>query len=77
MRRFVDVGGGGLDEVEIHQAILVIVDGGHSSAHGFEVILFVGLGGVLLEGDAGGRADVGEVDGGIGLSGYGCCHRQE
>ena len=42
MRRLVDIGGGGLDEVEIHQAILVIVEPGDSSAHGFEIILFVG-----------------------------------
>ena len=59
MRRFVNIGGSRLDEIQIHQAILVVVDPGHACPHGFEIIFFVGLRGVLLESDLGLLADVG------------------
>ena len=40
----VNVGRSGLYEKEIHQAVLVVVDQTHAGSHGFEIILFLGLG---------------------------------
>ena len=63
MRRLVNIGGGGLHEEEIHQAVLVVVEPGHAGAHCLEIIFFVGLRGVLKEGDASLSANVGIADG--------------
>ena len=62
MRRLINIGGGGLDEEEIHQAILIVVDPAHAGSHGFEVILFFRLRGILLEGDVGALANIGVAD---------------
>src|SRR5579859_7706338 len=62
MRWFVDVGGCGLNEVQIHQAILVVIDPSDACAHGFKVVLFFSLGGILLKGNFGALADVGVAD---------------
>src|SRR5438552_610655 len=63
MGRFVNVGGGGLDKKEIHQTVLIVVEPGDASAHGFKIVLFVGGGGVLQKCYAGGLTDVGVTDG--------------
>ena len=52
MRRLVNVGGGRLDKVKIHQSVLIVVNPADTCAHGFEVILFVGLRGVLAKRDS-------------------------
>ncbi len=41
MRRFVDVGRGGLHEKQIHQAVLVVVDPADTGAHGFQIIFLL------------------------------------
>ena len=74
MRRLVDVGCGRLDEVQIHEAVLIVVDPSDTGSHGFEVILFVGLRGVLLESDLRAFADIGVADGNGPTSGvFGDC----
>src|SRR5260221_188858 len=60
----VKIGGAGLDEIEVHEAVLIVVESGDAGAHGFKIELFFGLGGVLEKGDAGLFANVGEADGG-------------
>ena len=66
--------GAGLDKVQIHQPILIVVDPPHAGAHGFQVVLLVGLRGVLHEGDSRGFANVGEANGNGGVCGFvGCC----
>ena len=62
MSRFVNVSGGGLDEVEVHQPILIVVDPPDTGAHGFEIVLLVGLRGVLKKVDSGGLANIGVAD---------------
>ena len=62
MRRLVNVGRRGLDEEEVHQPILVIVEPGHTGAHGFQIVFLVGGSGVLLELQTGGLGNVGKGD---------------
>ena len=62
MRRFVNVGRCRLNEVQIHQPVLVVVDPAHAGAHRFEVVLFVGLRGVLLKSNLRRFANVGVTD---------------
>src|SRR5581483_4526456 len=52
MRWFVQVSGGGLNEENVHQPILVVVEPRHAGAHSFEVVLLLGLSRVLPERDA-------------------------
>ena len=40
MRRLVDVGRRRLDEIQVHQAVLVVVDPADAGAHGLEIIFF-------------------------------------
>src|SRR6266404_6711127 len=47
--RLVNVGGSGLHEKEIHQAVLVVIEPGDASPHGFQIIFFFRLGGVLYK----------------------------
>src|SRR6266478_4039789 len=63
MRRFVNVGGGGLHEEKIHQAVLVVVEPGYAGAHGLQIIFFFGLSCVLKECDSRLFAYVGVTDG--------------
>src|SRR5690242_15724189 len=60
---FVDIGGGGLDEIQVHEPVLIVVQPGYAGAHGFQVILFVGGSAVLNESDSGGLANIGVADG--------------
>jgi len=48
-----------LDEIEIHEAVLIVVEPGDAGARGFEIELFFGLRGVLEKSDAGLFANVG------------------
>ena len=64
MSGFVRVGGSGLNEVKVHESVLIVVDPSHAGAHGLEVVLLVALGRVLHERDAGLFANIGEVPGG-------------
>ena len=77
VRRLVGVSCRRLDEEEIHEPILIVVDPGNACAHRLQVILLVGLRGILLKSDFGLLTDVGEAhgDGGVG-SGLGCKHSQ-
>src|SRR5882724_10796999 len=61
--RFVNIGGRGLDEVEVHETVLVIVEPGDSSSHGFKVVPFVRGGGVLKKSNTGGLLNVNVADG--------------
>src|SRR5882724_4930991 len=63
MRWFVNVSGGRLHKVEIHQAVLIIVNPADAGAHGFEVILLVGLRGILTKRDSRRLPNVGVADG--------------
>ena len=49
LRWFIDVRGGRLNEVDVHKAIVVVIDPAHASAHGLQVILLFRRSGVLLE----------------------------
>ena len=71
MRWFVNVSSGRLDKVEIHQAVLVIVDPADAGAHGFEVILFFCLRGILTKCDSGRLSNVGVTDGYPGILRFG------
>src|SRR5271167_724524 len=62
MRRFVGVRFARLHEKEIHQAVLVVVKPSDAGAHGFEIILFFGLRGVLQKSNSGFFSDVGVAD---------------
>ena len=83
MWRLVDIGGGGLNEVQIHQAILIVIDPRHAGSHSFEIILFFRLRGVLLESNLRALANVGVTHGNSrfrrlrmsssGCSGVRCC----
>jgi len=59
----IEFGRAGLDEVEVHQAVLIVIEPGDAGAHSFKVELFLGLRGVLQKSDASLFADVGEFDG--------------
>ena len=61
-RGLVDVGGSRLDEEQVHQTVLVIIEPGHAGAHGFEIVLLVGLGRVLLKRNAGSLTNVGVMN---------------
>src|SRR5215469_2158688 len=58
MHSLVGIGFAGLDEVKVEKAVLVVVDPCNARAHGFEVVLFVRLGGILNERDTRGLANV-------------------
>src|SRR6516162_2722388 len=62
MRGSVSVGRGRLHKEQIRQAVLIVVEPGDAGAHGFEVILFFALRGILDKGDARRRADIVEAD---------------
>jgi len=62
VRRFVSVGRGRLNEEKVHESVLVAVDPADARAHGFEIILFFGLRGILREGGLGAFTDVGVAD---------------
>ena len=57
-RGLIDVGRGGLDEVEVEQPVLIVINPAEAGAHRLEVILLVGCRRVLLPGDACGLAGV-------------------
>ena len=63
MRWFVNISGGRLDEVEIHQAVLIVANPADAGAHGFEVILLVRLRGILAKRDSRGLPNVRVADG--------------
>jgi hypothetical protein len=63
MRRLVEIGGCGLHEVQIHQAVLIVIGPRDTSSHGFEVILFFRLRGILLEGNLRALANIGVAHG--------------
>ncbi len=67
LRWFVNASGGRLATVEIHQAALVIIDPTDAAAHGFEVILFFRLRGILTKSDSGRLSNVGVTDGYSGI----------
>src|SRR5579863_2172427 len=73
-RWLVVIGGGGLNEVEIHQAVLVVVEPRDAGTHGFEIVLLFASGRVLNEGDSGLFVNVSEVDRG-GSRPRGCRRR--
>src|SRR5262249_54554983 len=54
----VKVGCGGLDEIKVHQSILIVVKPGNSGPHSFEVVLLVRRSGVLLEGEPSGFGNI-------------------
>ena len=58
----VSVGRGRLHKEQIRQTVLIVVEPGDAGAHGFEIILFFGLCGILDKGDARRRADIVEAD---------------
>ncbi len=62
LRWFVNVSGGQLHKVEIHQAVLVIVAPADGATYGFEVILFFRLRGILTKSDSGRLSNIGVTD---------------
>jgi hypothetical protein len=52
-----------LYEIQIHQAVLIVIEPGDAGAHRFQVKFLFGLRGVLKERDPGGFANVGEANG--------------
>src|ERR1700732_2956704 len=63
MRRLVNIGGPRLPKEKIYQAVLVVIDPAHASAHGFQIIFFFRLRGVLQKGKPRLFANVGKSDG--------------
>ena len=63
LRRLVGVGGGRLHEVEVHEAVLVVVNPAQARAHGLKVVFLRAGRRILNEGDARAFGDVGESDG--------------
>ena len=53
--------GGRLDKVKVHQPVLVVIDPAQTVAHGLDVFFFRAHRGVVLKGDSGGLADIGEA----------------
>ena len=62
LRWFVNVSGGQLHKVEIHQAVLVIVAPADGATYGFEVILFFRLRGTLTKSDSGRLSNIGVTE---------------
>src|SRR5215469_208142 len=58
----VSVGRPRLHKEQLRQTVLIVVEPGDAGAHGFEVILFFALRGILDKGDARRRADIVEAD---------------
>src|SRR6266576_5294039 len=61
MRWLVEIRRRRLNEVKIHQAVLIVIDPCDTGSHSFEIILFLGLRGVLLESDLRALTNVGVV----------------
>ena len=70
MRWLINIRGRRLNEIQIQQAVLVVVDPAHARAHCLQVILFVRLRGVLHESDSRSLADVGETNRNMRLAGF-------
>src|SRR4030095_6634330 len=47
-----------LTEVEIHEPVLFVINPAHASPHSLEIILFLGLRGVLQKGNSSSLADI-------------------
>src|SRR5882724_974390 len=61
-RRLVNIGRSRLNEVEIHEPVLVVINPAHAGPHGLEIILFLCLCGILEKGNSSSLADIGIPD---------------
>jgi hypothetical protein len=57
-----DLGCRTIHQIEIEQAVLIVVDPGAARAHGFNQVFLAGCSVLVAEGDAGGFGDIHEPD---------------